>query len=47
MTNKGFPGYHPLIEALKEAPVILNEEFREGNEHPGRRAPLYHNGRSR
>lgn len=38
MTYKGFPGYHPLIGALKEVPVILKEEFREGNEHPGARA---------
>lgn len=38
MTYKGFPGYHPLIGALKEVPLILKEEFREGNEHPGARA---------
>lgn len=38
MIYKGFRGYHPLIGALKEVPVILKEEFREGNENPGARA---------
>ncbi len=35
MIYRGFPGYHPLIGALKEVPVVVKEEFREGNEHPG------------
>ena len=41
MIYRGFPGYHRLIGALKEVPVVLKEEFREGNEHPGARAVAF------
>jgi len=44
ITYKGFPGYHPLMGALKEVPVVLKEKFREGNEHPGARAVAFLEG---
>ena len=41
MNYRGFPRYHRLIGALKEVPVVVKEEFREGNEHPGARAVAF------
>jgi len=38
MIYTGLPGYHRLICVLKEVLVVVKEEFREGNEHPGARA---------
>ena len=35
MSYKGVKGYQPLLAGLKEVPLILEHEFREGNESPG------------
>lgn len=38
MTYKGFRGYMPMLGMLAEVPVVLVDEFREGNVSPGAEA---------
>jgi len=36
MTYLGFRGYRPVVATLKEVPVVLSYEFKEGNDNGGR-----------
>jgi HPt (histidine-containing phosphotransfer) domain-containing protein len=38
ITYKGIKGYQPILGGLKELPIVLEHEFRQGNEPAGARA---------
>lgn len=38
MTYKGFKGYHPLLAGLKEMPLLIHWQFREGSASAGSEA---------